>query len=282
MNRIWAFGWQKVSDNQPEINRMPRQWWKYEVNARLYILNIIIISNMISNCFFAILLHNNHFQCQSMFRLYQHTSCPYHCHCCHHSNNDCNSHHNNLTTTTSSTTCLPEFPNMSYTRVMHCSTWHSSSYHNCYQEPWQDNNNWRGGHWWYVEQGFVHVLQPSSSSVRCSVCLNWCVHLVCYVHVAGLSVVDTQLGQIRSLGAATTTAGGIGTAQCCLDGSRLSSDTKTIIVALDLNQHSYVEAPEFDVQLPGVQHMAAMDIGLALPKHWSIRTSPYLFKKCWQ
>ena len=97
--------------------------------------------------------------------------------------------------------------------------------------------------------------------------------------MAGLLVVDTQLGRIRSLGAATTTAGGIGATQFCLDGGRLSSDTKTIIVALDPNQHSYVEAPEFDVQLPGALHMAAMDIGLALPKHWSIRTSPYSFKK---
>jgi len=84
---------------------------------------------------------------------------------------------------------------------------------------------------------------------------------------------------ISGLGAVTTTAGGIGAMQFCLDGGRLSSDTKTIIVALDPNQHSYVEAPEFDVQLPGALHMAAMDVGLALPKHWSIRTSPYLFKK---
>jgi len=41
------------------------------------------------------------------------------------------------------------------------------------------------------------------------------------------------LGQIHGLGAATTTARGIGPAKICLDGSMLSSDTKTVIVALD-------------------------------------------------
>ncbi len=78
------------------------------------------------------------------------------------------------------------------------------------------------------------VLQPSSSSsIRCSVVLG----LMCSSHTLcsrdGLLVVDTQLGQIHGLGAATTTARGIGPAKICLDGSMLSSDTKTVIVALD-------------------------------------------------
>jgi len=45
------FFWWKVSNNQPDINHMLRQWWKYKVNSRLYIFIVISISDMISNHF---------------------------------------------------------------------------------------------------------------------------------------------------------------------------------------------------------------------------------------
>ncbi len=80
---IWAFSWQKVSNNQPEISHMPRS--KYKVNARLYIFNVFIINDMISYHFCDLLLHSNWFQCQWLFKPYQHHQLLYHCHCCHHS-----------------------------------------------------------------------------------------------------------------------------------------------------------------------------------------------------
>jgi len=159
---------------------------------------------MISYHFCDLLLHSNWFQCQWLFKPYQHHQLLYHCHCCHHSKKQpqqppSQPHHHYQQQMPASISKYVIFAlyALQYTAFIFLSWFLSRA---MARRAISLERKMLMICWMRLKvcTGLCYSHHLVALGLVCA--WNWCTHPAHFVHiVAGLWVVSTQLGQIHSL-----------------------------------------------------------------------------------